>query len=92
MSLVGLALQVLPRVPLVSGGSARVQPLFVQDLARAIYTIASVRLFFSVLLNVFAFVLFCKFGFVASLVCVCCHGMIASVAHVSEGVVYCSAV
>ena len=29
-----------PRVPLISGGTARVQPLFVQDLARAIHTIA----------------------------------------------------
>ena len=29
-----------PRVPLVSGGSARVQPLYVQDLAHAIHRIA----------------------------------------------------
>jgi len=29
-----------PRMPLVNGGSARVQPLFVQDLALAIYKIA----------------------------------------------------
>ena len=30
----------LPRVPLVNGGAARVQPLYVQDLARAIHRIA----------------------------------------------------
>ncbi len=35
--------QILPRVPLVDGGVARVQPLYVQDLAKAIYTIANVR-------------------------------------------------
>jgi NADH dehydrogenase (ubiquinone) 1 alpha subcomplex subunit 9 len=31
---------VFPRLPLVDGGSARVQPLYVQDLAQAIYKIA----------------------------------------------------
>jgi hypothetical protein len=30
----------LPRIPLVNGGAARVQPLYVQDLARAIHRIA----------------------------------------------------
>ena len=30
----------LPRIPLVNGGAARVQPLFVQDLAHAIHRIA----------------------------------------------------
>ena len=32
--------QRLPRVPLVEGGTARVQPLFVEDLAQAIFKIA----------------------------------------------------
>ncbi len=36
--------QVLPRVPLVDGGRTRVQPLYVEDLARALYVIATVRL------------------------------------------------
>lgn len=33
--------QVLPRVPLVDGGHARVQPLYVEDLARALYLLAT---------------------------------------------------
>jgi uncharacterized protein YbjT (DUF2867 family) len=32
---------IFPRVPLINGGTARVQPIYVQDLARAIYTIAT---------------------------------------------------
>lgn len=32
-----------PRVPLVEGGTARVQPLYVNDLAAAIFKIAMVR-------------------------------------------------
>ena len=32
--------QRLPRMPLVDGGQARVQPLFVQDLSAAIFKIA----------------------------------------------------
>ena len=32
-----------PRVPVVDGGRARVQPLYVDDLAKAIYKIAMVR-------------------------------------------------
>jgi uncharacterized protein YbjT (DUF2867 family) len=34
----------LPRVPVVDGGHARVQPVSVQDVARAIHKIAMVRL------------------------------------------------
>lgn len=37
--------QTMNRIPLVDGGTTRVQPLFVEDLARAIQTIASVRRF-----------------------------------------------
>ncbi|RYG47421.1 NAD-dependent epimerase/dehydratase family protein [archaeon] len=37
--------QFLPRVPLVDGGNARVQPLYVQDLAQAVFKIAMVRAF-----------------------------------------------
>ena len=33
--------QMFPRVPLINGGTARVQPLYVQDLSRAIYAIAT---------------------------------------------------
>lgn len=36
--------QLLPRVPVIDGGRARVQPIFIQDVADAIHKIALVRL------------------------------------------------
>jgi uncharacterized protein YbjT (DUF2867 family) len=36
--------KLLPRLPLVDGGTARLQPLFVNDLAHAIFKIALVRI------------------------------------------------
>ena len=40
LNLIAQLHQRLPRVPLVEGGTARVQPLFVQDLAQGVAKIA----------------------------------------------------